>query len=547
MKKLLSLLLAIAMLAALFVGCGTTPEVSTSETPSASENTPANTETSGGEATGVRDALPNNFTIDENSNLDADITIVQALDLVSWDIGVAGTGDPSNCYIVPMVYSILFNYDDNFKPIPELCESYERISDTEWHFKIHENVVCHDGVPLTAEDVAYSLNRTKAGSAVGALFRRVDEISQIDEYTIKITTDGPYPSLPSALSHPACLIVPKHYAEQAIANDDWSHPIGSGRYRFESRSIGEDIKLVRFDDYFNPDDKALNKSLTFKIIPEGSSRTIAIETGAADLNVDFDPVDYDRVVNNPEVALWQHDSRTVWHLGMDTTLEWLDNKLVRQAIAYAIDRDACLQVGHNGLGIVAYNSSTIVPSCLGAVVNPLDMYSYNPEKAKQLMSEANCPGFDTQIIVLRDETERVATLIQSYLAEIGINVEVVRIENAVWPSYVAEHKAPLFITSWSCYWDPDLFLSRRFGESGIKGVNRSWYLNEELDKMIAEAGSIFDEAERAEMYKEIQEFMAPESPEVDLYTSTMFAMSNKDLKGVEINIEHPQNYYKLHY
>jgi len=232
---------------------------------------------------------------------------------------------------------------------------------------------------------------------------------------------------------------------------------------------------------------------------------------------------------------------------MDNTHEWFSNKLVRQAVSFAVDRAACLEVGHNGHGTVVYNSATFAPTCLGAIDNPLDMYSYNPERAKELMAEAGCTGFDTEIIVFRDETERIATLVSYYLSEIGINAQVKRIENAVFASMIADHQAPMFITSWGCYWDPDLFLARRFSGAGIGGVNRVWYLNEDLDVLIVEGRSTFDEAARAETYKKVQEFLAEEAPEVDLYVSVMFAMTNKDLKGVEINVERPFNYYKLHY
>lgn len=492
----------------------------------------------------LRDA-PDTSVVDANSDLDRAITVVQALDMVSWD--PINTSDLSNGYVINSVYSKLFTFDENINGIPEMVESYERVSDTEWHFKIYENIICHDGLPLNAEDVAYSLNRTKTGTAIGALFGPVEEIKQLDDYTISITTNGPYPALPTALTHQATCIVPKRYAEEAVAKDDWTHPIGSGRYTFGNRVIGDSIVVNRFDDYFNQEDKARNKSLTFKVIPEGASRTIAVETGTADLNVDFDTVDYNRVVNDPNVALWQHYSQTVWHLGMDNTNGWFQNKLVRQAIAYAIDRDACMEVGHNGKGIVMYNSATMAPTCLGAVENPLGMYAYDPEKAKALMAEAGCTGFDTEIIVFRDECERIATLCQAYLAEIGINAQVTRIENAVFASYIADHKAPMFITSWGAYWDPDMFLARRFSKAGIGGVNRVWYLNEELDKLITEGRSTFDNEVRAETYRKVQEFLAEESPEVDLYVSIMFAMANKDLKGVEINVERPHNYYKLHY
>ncbi|MEG1773743.1 MAG: ABC transporter substrate-binding protein, partial [Oscillospiraceae bacterium] len=121
------------------------------------------------------------------------------------------------------------------------------------------------GQELTAEDVVYSLLRTKSGTAIGALFKPVLDIKQIDTYTLSITTDGPYPALPTALTHQACCIVPKHYAEQASASGDWSKPIGTGRYTFKSRLIGDSIVVERFADYFDKEDPALNKSLTFKI------------------------------------------------------------------------------------------------------------------------------------------------------------------------------------------------------------------------------------------------------------------------------------------
>jgi len=492
----------------------------------------------------LKDA-PEEFTINEESNLDADIIIVQALDMNSWD--GTNTSDLGNGYIINNVYSKLFTFDANINGIPELCESYEMVSDTEWHFKIYEGVKCHDGSILTADDVVFSLNRTKNGTAIGALFGPVDEITKVDDLTIRITTKGPYPALPTALTHQACCIVPQAYAEKAEAEDDWSHPIGSGRYTFNSRLIGDSIKLDRFDDYFNQEDAALNKSLTFKVIPEGSSRTIAVETGTADLSIDFSTVDYNRVVNDDTFALWQHYSQTVWHLGYDNTLEWFDNPLVRQAINFAVNREDALLAGHNGLGTVMFNCATFAPTCLGAVVNPLDMYEYNPERAKELMAEAGCPGFDTEIIVFRDEAERIAQVVMEDLAVIGINAQVVRIENSVFASMIADHKTPMFVTSWGAYWDPDLFLARRFSTAGIGGVNRVWYLNEDLDPMIVEARSTFDEAVRAAKYKEIQEFLAVEAPECDLYVSVMFALSGADLKGVEINVERPYNFYKLHY
>ncbi|MCL2819778.1 MAG: ABC transporter substrate-binding protein [Oscillospiraceae bacterium] len=503
MKRLLSILLAVALSAILLSACG------------------GNTASHDG----------------------GDITIVQALDMVSWDPNA--TSDLSNGYVINNVYSKLFTFDENINGIPELTKEYTLVSDTEWHFTIYDNVKTHDGNILTADDVVYSLNRTKNGTIIGALFAPVNEITKVDEFTISITTNGPYPSLPTALTHQSTCIVPRSYIDHAEANDDWSHPIGTGRYTFGSRMIGDNIVLNRFEDYYDQSDKAMNNSLTFKIIPEGSARTIAVETGEADLNVDFSTMDYDMVQGNPDLTLHSHQSQSVWHLGMDCTNPNFQNILVRQAISFAIDRAAALEVGHNGHGTVMYNSSTIAPTCLGAVVNPLDMYEYNPDKAKELMAQAGVDGFSTEIIVFRDEAQRIATLVQANLAEIGIDATINRIENAVFADMLAANEVPMFITSWGAYWDPDMFLTRRFINEG--GVNRSHYFNEGLEPLVLAGRASFDNNVRAEAYVKVQEFMAPEAPEVDMYVSIMFALARADLNGVEINVERPHNYYKLHY
>lgn len=537
MKKhvvFLSLFLVLIMMATMLGGCGgSSKKPDAGAKPAATAKNPP------------KIAEPTK-TVDPKANLNADITIVQQLDMVSFD--PIATSDLSNRYIITNIYSYLFAQDRYLNSTPELAKSYKRLNDSTWQFEIHKGVKTHDGKELTADDVVYSLQRTQKGTAIGALFKPVDKISKVDDYTIQITTFGPYPALPTALTHVSCGIVPKHYLEKAEASKDWSNPIGTGRYKFKSRIIGDSVVMERFDGYFNKDDKALNKSLTFKIIPEGSGRTIAVETKKADLNVVFDTVDYDRVVGNANLQLWQHPSQLVWHLGYDNTNPNFKNKLVRQAINFAVDRKALMEVGHNGHGTVVFNNATFAPTCLGAVNNPGNKYSYDPEKAKALMKQAGVSGFDTEIIVFRDEAERMAVLVQSYLKVIGINATVKRIENAVFAQTIQAHKAPMFITSWGCYWDPDMFLARRFTKAGIGGVNRVWYQNPELDVMIDKARTIsFDDKPRAEVYGQIQNFLAEEAPEADLYVNNMYALANKDLKGVEINVEMPHNYYKLHY
>ena len=149
------------------------------------------------------------FAAVQKPGRDGDITVVQALDMISFD--PTATSDLNNQYVLYNIYSRLFTYPPNrlAGDVKELCKDFKRVSNTEWHFTIWENVKFHDGTTLTVDDVVYSLNRGKASAAIGALFKPVKEIKKIDNKTLAIITDGPYPAMTSALTHVATSIVPK--------------------------------------------------------------------------------------------------------------------------------------------------------------------------------------------------------------------------------------------------------------------------------------------------------------------------------------------------
>ena len=534
--RFVSLAVALAIVMALIGGCGAPAATTTTAPPTTPE----------GEAAAQAGATgPEGAVAAAGADFDADIVIATASDLVTFDPW--GTTDPFTAYIIFNLYTRLFVQDKYIKGVPELAKSYEMVSDTEWRFTIWDDVKAHDGSYITIDDVVWSLNQALDSVVMRALFAPVLEINRYDDRTVQFITDGIFPSLPSALSNQGTSIVPQSYGEWAQANDDWTQPVGTGRYKLDSRVIGDSVRFVRFDDYFNPEERAKNASITYLVIPEGTARTIAVETGRADINIEFMTADYDRVMANPDLKLHTYPSQSVWHLGMDHTHEWFSNRYVRQAVSFAIDREACLYVGHDGKGVVMYNSSTFAPSILGAIVNPLDMYRYDPEEARRLMALAGSPQFQTDLLVMRDEAERIATVIQANLAEIGITVNVNRVEQATFLNYVQSHQAPMFITTWGCYWDPDLFLSRRFTELGFGGANRGWYSSPELDEMIRRGRSVLDLDRRIEYYRELQEFMAYEAVQVDLLVPYSFALARADLLGVFLGTDRATEFWMLHY
>ena len=489
------------------------------------------------------------FAAEQKSGRDGDITVVQALDMISFD--PIATSDLNNQYVLYNIYSRLFTYpkDRLAGDVKELCKDFKRVSDTEWHFTIWDNVKFHDGTTLTVDDVVYSLNRAKASTALGALFKPVKEIKKVDNKTLSIITDGPYPAMTSALTHAATSIVPKSYAEKAEQTKDWSKPVGSGRYKFVSRMIGDSVKFERFDDYFNKDELAQNKTLTIKVIPEGTNRTIAIETGAADLNAEFVPTDYERVMKNPKLKLWDQPSALVWHLGMDNTQGWFKNKLVRQAVAFAVDREGCMKVGHDGRGVVLYNSATFAhaPTVLGAIQNPLNKYSYNPAKGEGPDEGGQLPGLHhpARGLPRRGRAHRHR----------GPGLPVRDQHQGRDRAHRKRGLPGLHRRPQGPHVRDHLGLLLGSGHVPVAALQQGRHRrrqprlvqNAKLDEMITEGRSTFDEAKRVEVYKRVQEFLAEESPEVDLYVTKVYALSNDKLKGVEMTVEKPFNYYKLHY
>lgn len=472
-----------------------------------------------------------------------DIVIVQANDMESFDPSVSN--DIRNLNVLNMVYNRLYELTEQLGGYPVLAESIEYESDTVLNVKIHEGVMFTDGTEMTSEDVQYSLLRAKEKAASAAtLLSPIQSVEIVDPYTVQITTDGVYPTILTALTHVACSIVPKHYGEQADATGDWTKPVGSGRYTVVSRNIGDSVVLAKNENYWDPANGAQNDSLTFKVIPEGSNRTIMVETGEADINIDFQTSDYARVQSTAGLTLHEYPSATMFFLCMNCKdYEWLDNKLVRQAINYGIDREAVLLAGYDGLGTV--NNTYVAPACLGYKDN--SVYSYDLDKAKALMAQAGCTGFEVELIVHNDVLQRIAEVVQGYLSQLDITARITRVEPSVRTTMMQAGEIPMCVMSWGCYQDPDLFLARCFGTSSLTAAGYARFENDTFTELYDKAHSLTNDAARGEIYGEIQDLLVEEAPWCPMFVSTMFALARDGLQGVEINTEAPFNFYKLHY
>ncbi len=210
-------------------------------------------------------------------------------------------------YMNKLTYSTLFRTDADLNPEPSLVDTYENVSDTEWLFHLKQGVKFHDGSELTAQDVAASITYSKTCPEVNLYNRCILTVEAVDNYTVKIVTDGPSATLLYDLCHHGNAILPKKLLDNG--NDFNENPIGSGPFQFVEWKRGDSVEFKAFEDYFGG--APAIKSMTWKIIPEGSSRTIALEAGEVDMIIEVEAMDVERIESSDEFTLLKHDSTNI--------------------------------------------------------------------------------------------------------------------------------------------------------------------------------------------------------------------------------------------
>lgn len=471
-----------------------------------------------------------------------DITILMPSDITGFDPWAASS--VYNQLVLWQMYDRLYELDEDKKPSPQLTKEAKMISDTEWEIKIKEEAKFSDNTPLTSKDVAASITRGIESGLGGAIFKPLQSCEVIDEHTVKITTATPYPQLPVALCQLIACIVPADYLAQATSSGDWSNPIGSNRYKFGSRIPGTSVTLVRNENYWNPADAAKNESLTYKIVPEASTRTIMIQTGEADLSSEFSTADMEIVKNDNKVKVYSHKSSVMVFMPLNCEYEPFTHKEVRQALNYAVNRDNVLLVNANGYGTTNY--TYLSPTCYGWLDNPSG-YSYNVDKAKELLKQGGYEGGFSFDLYVTQAFTAAGTQIQSDLKAIGITVNIKMMESLDDVVKLASDGAHAMITTWGANPEPTLVLPRLVGESALGAYNLARYVNPALEELWAGGYASQDVNERIPYYKQWQEILCEDCPWVPLYVGELFCLATADLQGVQMNTEQIFKLHELHY
>jgi len=343
------------------------------------------------------------------------------------------------------------------------------------------------------------------------------------------------------MATPFASIVPKE-----LAGDDATvfsaKPVGTGPYLFQSYTKGQGATFVKNPAYWQPGQPYLDK-IDYRTGQDDNSMLQQIEAGSLDLMGDpFPPAQFTDVTTNPDYAsqIVHHTLVNVDYVFMDTQQENngpFSNVKVRQAVNYAIDKDAILQITH-GAGVAA---NCIYPPDLSAYDASCNPYPHDVEKAKSLMQEAGFgSGFETKFYTdTTDPDPQIGASIQQDLAAIGIKTDIVSQEFATFLDTIeTPHKAPIGWVGWfQDYPDPSDFIDPILScASAVKGgANASLYCNKGVDALAATAKGETDSAKRITEYKEIQTMIMADAPWAPFRHQEWYTLVGKQVGGFDIH------------
>lgn len=503
-KKFMALLLTLVMAVTLLAGCG---GGSGSE-----DSTGASGEGSGS----AQDTL----------------TIAQGSDATSLDPVAVNNVYSSN--VMKQIYDNLVDLDKDGNVVPMLAESWE-VSDDGLTFTFHlrQGVKFHNGDEMKASDVAFSLKRAQESAAVSHIFGEIDPESfeTPDDYTVSFKLTAANAGFLAGLAHTGAGITSEKVVTEEGENYT-NNPVGTGPFKFVSWSKNATIELERFEDYYGTK-PALSK-MTFRIITEATNRAIELESGGVDMAFDISTNDISRVEENSDLQLIRKVDNQTTYLAFNCEKEPYNNPKVRQAIAYAIDTQSVVDAVWRGLGQAAVGP--VAPS-VKFFDDSLTVHEYNVEKAKELLKEAGVENL-TMTISTNDRQERIdmATIIQSQLKEVGITVEIEKLEWGALLEKADRREQDTIMLGWTCQSsDPDLALYAPFHsqKNGAVGNNYANYSNATVDELLEKGRVTSDEAEREQIYKDLQATINEDAPWVYLNNGEVVVGAKANLTGFE--------------
>lgn len=450
----------------------------------------------------------------------------------------------SSYQILNNVLEGLTFYDDDLNLVPWLAESWEQSEDGRtWTFKLREGVMFSNGREMTAEDVKFSFERlidpdTGAGNA-GRVGPPETEIEVIDDYTVAITHPEPFGIFPQSVGFDKSTGI---VARESLEEDGTiSVPIGTGPFQITDVQGTTRLTLERNENYWQEGLPYLD-SIVIEPIPDDTVRETALRGGEVDWVLSIAPQNFQALQDDPEIVVDTAPQLSYDYIGINLTREPFDDVQVRQAIAYALDREELCEAGFFGLCDTLHE-----PVGEGSPWN----FDYRPyerdlEMARQLLADAGYPdGFEMELLPTTQygETVRAAQVLQQQLAEIGIEATINAPEWSEWLELEGNFMYDAYICNWNGLIDADqyYYLQHHTGEV----FNFTGYSDEEFDALVEEGRSISDFDERYPIYEEANQILVDDAPYIYMYNKREIRAYAPEVQGFVVRPDQANNFWTV--
>jgi peptide/nickel transport system substrate-binding protein len=462
-----------------------------------------------------------------------------------------------------LIFNSLVKKDEKFDYVPELASNIQRSDDgLVFTFTLRDGVTFHDGRPFTSADAKYTLDTVLASTfAKAASFFEgsgtsktayIKSVEAPDAHTLIIRLNKQWTGLlPNLVAIP---MIPKGTYEPDLKNgklpEQATHPLGTGPFKFKSYDqVQQVVDLEANKAYW--DGPPTISALRVRVISESNAMQAELQSGRVDiapLATSLSPDAIKALGQNPNLNVKQFEGSNLNLLTFNTAEPPLDNVKVRQAIAYAIDRESIIRDLVLNQGAIAH---AILPEASWAYARP-PTYQFDPNKAKQLLDEAGFRDPDgdgpqmrwAKPLLFRISGSSAAArqysgVIQNYLKNVGIPVAIETSEFNTMRQQVQNGQFQVNYSQWVGGNQDPIFYHDLFATSEIatptRGLNRSRYSNPELDKILDEAANTYDHAKAAPLYAKAQEIISRDVPVFPLWYQANMVIAKKNVGNIHVN------------
>lgn len=441
-----------------------------------------------------------------------------------------------------LVYDTLLRIDPATGKIhPSLAESYTIQSPTEYTFTLRKGVKFHDGTPLKASDVKFSIERAAKSAGFAAKVSFIKSVTPIGEDKVKFILNKPTTTVLNALAFCGTSIMSEEFMKKhstKFVNN------GTGPFKFVKWNSGDSITFERNDSYWGKKPKI--KTLKFAIIPENTARAIALETGEIDINNSVQGIDVPNIKQNSKLKLTEAQSAQVDFFTVNTTMEPFNNLKVRKALAMAINKKEMIAVLLEGRGTPR---NTILAKTQNNANEKLKGYKQDIAGAKKLLAEAGFKnGFKAAFVTNSQRGLTLGQVLQAQLAAIGVNITLERMERGAFNELIKQNKLAMTIDDWAAATsDADNPLRSLLYSKHAGTTNRMWYKDAKYDKMLDDAVVMTDPKKAQAAYYSIQKYIEDNVALVPLFSETQTVASDKNIGGLIVPKGGEMPYYLVYW